>query len=636
MRLLLSPAIDVTLELDPNAGAVCLAPGELDLMILNLVLDARSRLGEVGPARDPQRAAGRARRGNGRDHRRGSAARRLAGLLRRRSTQFGLATVGLITRDAGGEVEFLPGPGGGCEVRIRLPARREPAGRPSRPYGSGRGQVHHEHALFRFARAEREASALCAHDQLGDQELDRVLRAARARWLRPPTGRGSAAARAPSARSTRRPRGAARRCRDRRAPARSRAPCRTAPRTRAAAAPASASAVGRLESSSLSTRWWRSRNASRRSSSRLPIISDTSTLSRRGASSEASCSSRASSRESGRRPRAPSPGSARGSPGSSKRSGSSSAKVRIVASGLRTWWISALASRRRPGSSSRIRRGGSSDSRRVDGGRADDRRGRTALPSRGEAARRPGSRPPRLRRRAGASPRPRRRAARAPSPRAGDRRCRADRAPSRRATAPRRPRARAGCPATGTRAGTRAHSRRSGAALRGARAPTPRPASSAIGSIRSLRSRSGGSRISIVPSARASGARARAPVVSRLASQRSVGARTPGGGPPSSQVASSRCARGVSAPTSSSQTDDSARADARDRREQRALDLAHAGARRCTGCARARRRRCRRSGAGSAPACRGPCPARRARARVRSARCGSSARSSSGSSRSAS
>jgi len=123
VRLLLSPAIDVALELDPGAGTVHLAPGELDLMILNLVLDARSRL--AGSGRLEIRSAPEV--GSDGDtiaitvadqRREGSPARSVA-----EGTQFGLATVGLITRDAGGQVELLPGPGGGWEVWIRLPAR---------------------------------------------------------------------------------------------------------------------------------------------------------------------------------------------------------------------------------------------------------------------------------------------------------------------------------------------------------------------------------------------------------------------------------------------------------------------------------------------------------------------------------
>ena len=67
VRLLLSPAIDVALELDPSAGAVHLAPGELDLMILNLVLDARSRLAGSGRLAIRSAQAGRVRRGHDRD-----------------------------------------------------------------------------------------------------------------------------------------------------------------------------------------------------------------------------------------------------------------------------------------------------------------------------------------------------------------------------------------------------------------------------------------------------------------------------------------------------------------------------------------------------------------------------------------
>jgi len=48
VRLLLPPAVEVALDLDPSAGSVLVAPGELDLLILNLVLDARARLGESG------------------------------------------------------------------------------------------------------------------------------------------------------------------------------------------------------------------------------------------------------------------------------------------------------------------------------------------------------------------------------------------------------------------------------------------------------------------------------------------------------------------------------------------------------------------------------------------------------------
>ena len=48
VRLLLPSGVDVVLGLDPKAGSVHLAPGELHLVILNLVLDARARLGDAG------------------------------------------------------------------------------------------------------------------------------------------------------------------------------------------------------------------------------------------------------------------------------------------------------------------------------------------------------------------------------------------------------------------------------------------------------------------------------------------------------------------------------------------------------------------------------------------------------------
>ena len=113
------------------------------------------------------------------------------------------------------------------------------------------------------------------------------------------------------------------------------------------------------------------------------------------------------------------------------------------------------------------------------------------------------------------------------------------------------------------------------------------------------------------------GRRARAPSVE--AREPAQGRRAhPGRRPRSSQVASSRCARGASAPTSSSQTDRLGRRGcARPSVEQRALDLARPR----LGAARDVRERavarCRRSRAGSGPARRGRCPARRARARAR-------------------
>ncbi len=127
VRLLLPSRVDVSLALDPKAGTVQLAPGELDLVILNLVLDARSRIGDAG--RLEIRSA----------HEIGSdgdvvtitvedqprAARRAPAAMD--NAQFGLATVRLITRDAAGEVELLRRPDGGCEVRIHLPARSQPS-----------------------------------------------------------------------------------------------------------------------------------------------------------------------------------------------------------------------------------------------------------------------------------------------------------------------------------------------------------------------------------------------------------------------------------------------------------------------------------------------------------------------------
>lgn len=121
VRLLLSPAVDVAFELDPDAGTVYLAPGELDLMMLNLVLDARSRL----------RGAGRLVIRSKATPNRAAVAIAIVDQPREspagRATQFGLATVGLITRDAAGRVEFLPEPGGGSEVRVILPARSSDA-----------------------------------------------------------------------------------------------------------------------------------------------------------------------------------------------------------------------------------------------------------------------------------------------------------------------------------------------------------------------------------------------------------------------------------------------------------------------------------------------------------------------------
>jgi signal transduction histidine kinase len=123
VRLLLSPGIDVALELDPGAGAVHLAPGELDLLILNLVLDARSRLeGSGGLVIRSACASGSEETAAiiVADHPRAGSPARSSSV----GSQVGFSTVGLITRDAGGEVELGSTPDGGTEVRVQLPARR--------------------------------------------------------------------------------------------------------------------------------------------------------------------------------------------------------------------------------------------------------------------------------------------------------------------------------------------------------------------------------------------------------------------------------------------------------------------------------------------------------------------------------
>jgi signal transduction histidine kinase len=128
VRLLLPSAVDVVLGLDPKAGSVHLAPGELHLVILNLVLDARARLGDAGrlEIRSAHVAAGRDVESvtitvddrPREPHRRADTPE---------NAQFGLATVRLIARDAGGEVELAKRSDGGCEVRIALPARENQA-----------------------------------------------------------------------------------------------------------------------------------------------------------------------------------------------------------------------------------------------------------------------------------------------------------------------------------------------------------------------------------------------------------------------------------------------------------------------------------------------------------------------------
>jgi signal transduction histidine kinase len=123
VRLLLPAGVDVALDLDADAGNVHLAPGELDLVILNLVLDARTRLGDAG------RLVIRSARHSGsgvetvaitvQDLPRAASPTRGGGY----GGQFGLATVRLIVRDAGGEVEVHTGADVGCAVRIDLGRR---------------------------------------------------------------------------------------------------------------------------------------------------------------------------------------------------------------------------------------------------------------------------------------------------------------------------------------------------------------------------------------------------------------------------------------------------------------------------------------------------------------------------------
>ena len=127
VRLLLPSGVDVVLGLDPKAGSVHLAPGELHLVILNLVLDARARLGDAGRL-EIRSAHGAGSEGESvtitvddrprEPHRRPEMSE---------NAQFGLATVRLIARDAGGEVELSNRSDGGCEVRIALPARASQA-----------------------------------------------------------------------------------------------------------------------------------------------------------------------------------------------------------------------------------------------------------------------------------------------------------------------------------------------------------------------------------------------------------------------------------------------------------------------------------------------------------------------------
>jgi hypothetical protein len=127
VRLLLPPDVSVALTLDPKAGTVHLAPGELHLVILNLVLDARARLGDAGRLEIRSAHHDTAEGGTAaitvddspRDPRRPSDVSENA--------HFGVATVRLIARDAGGDVDVERRGDGGCAVCISLPARASQA-----------------------------------------------------------------------------------------------------------------------------------------------------------------------------------------------------------------------------------------------------------------------------------------------------------------------------------------------------------------------------------------------------------------------------------------------------------------------------------------------------------------------------
>lgn len=122
-RLLL-PSARIALDLDPAAGSVHLAPGELELAILNLLFDARSRLGgsgalEIRSSRTPT-SLGEAVTISVED---------LPDRLHEApsGTQFGVETVRMIARDARGGVSMVPGRAGGVQVRLLLPRRSSSA-----------------------------------------------------------------------------------------------------------------------------------------------------------------------------------------------------------------------------------------------------------------------------------------------------------------------------------------------------------------------------------------------------------------------------------------------------------------------------------------------------------------------------
>ena len=123
-RLLL-PSARIALELDSAAGSVHLAPGELELAILNLVFDARSRLGDAGALeirseRTPT-SIGEAVTISVEDVPDQVPANAVIG------TRLGLETVRMIARDARGGVTIVPGRAGGVQVRLLLPRRASSA-----------------------------------------------------------------------------------------------------------------------------------------------------------------------------------------------------------------------------------------------------------------------------------------------------------------------------------------------------------------------------------------------------------------------------------------------------------------------------------------------------------------------------
>ena len=118
---LLIPSAQISLELDPAAGSVHLAPGELELAILNLVFDARSRLADSG-ALEIRSVRTPTSFGDGVTVAVEDIPDRIPNDAPT-GTQFGLETVRMIARDARGGVSMGPGRAGGVEVRLLLPRR---------------------------------------------------------------------------------------------------------------------------------------------------------------------------------------------------------------------------------------------------------------------------------------------------------------------------------------------------------------------------------------------------------------------------------------------------------------------------------------------------------------------------------